>query len=327
MSLKTFFQTLNVFRECKRNRLPLRQCPSFLFLIMGLIIIAVILITYYIGINYIAVEMLILILGISTVVLLIVAHTITASFERVAQANRMKSEFVSIVSHQLRTPLSSLRWSLNLLQGKRLGELNEKQKEYLEVIKESNLRMIGLVNDLLNVNRIEEGRFSVKPELFSLEELVESVIQELTPLAKEKQVELKFTEKDHFSKVYADPQRTRMVVQNLIDNAIKYSKEETSQKWVKVSLVNEDGSIKFVVEDNGIGIPASMQKQVFGKFFRGRKLIKQKVEGTGLGLFIAKGIIEISGGEIDFKSREGKGSTFWFRLPIRKKIKEKKVNK
>ncbi len=325
MSLRTLFQTLNVSRECKQNHLPLRQCPSFLFLVMGVIIIAVILITYYIGIHYVAVEMLILILGISTITLLIVAHTITASFERVAQANRMKSEFVSIVSHQLRTPLSSLRWSLNLLQGKRIGELNKKQKEYLEVIKQSNLRMIELVNDLLNVNRIEEGRFSIKPKIFSLEELVESVIQELTPLAEEKEVELMFTKKDHFSKIHADPQRIRMVVQNLIDNAIKYSKEKAEHKWVKISLINENGSLKFEVKDNGIGIPASMQKQVFGKFFRGKRLTKQKVEGTGLGLFIAKGIIEISGGKINFESKEGKGSTFWFRLPTHKK--RTKLNK
>ncbi len=318
MTLKNILQQLNIFAESKRYKIPLWQCPSFLFVIMGAIIIGAMLTTYYIGIHYFTPEMLIVVLGTTTIVLLIVGHTIVASFERIAQANRMKSEFVSIVSHQLRTPLSSLRWSLDLLRGGRLGEVNKKQEEYLNIVNESNNRMIDLVNDLLNVNRIEEGRFEIKPEMFSIESLSEEVIEELRPIANKSGVVINLYKDKNIPSTYADPNRIRMVVENLIDNAIKYSKKDIKDKFINVGLKQEKDEIRFSVEDNGIGIPAILQKQVFGKFFRGDNLIKQKVEGTGLGLFIAKGIINLSGGEIGFKSTEGQGSTFWFTLPIKK---------
>ncbi len=323
MPLKSILQQLNVLAECKRSRIPLLQCPSFLFVIMGLIIIAAMLLTYYIGLNYVAPEMLIIILGIVTVVLLIVGHTIVTGFERIAQANRMKSEFVSIVSHQLRTPLSSLKWSLGLLLGKRLGELSKKQKEYLDIINESNNRMIGLVNDLLNVNRIEQRRLEIKPKTFSLDSLAEEVIGEIKPLAKEKGVTIELYKEKDLPLVHADPDRVRMVIQNLIDNAVKYSKKDDDNKLAEVSIKQDKDKVVFSIRDNGVGIPFSLQKQVFGKFFRGDDLVKQKVEGAGLGLFIAKGVINLSKGEIDFKSKEGRGSTFWFTLPIANKINKR----
>ncbi len=320
MGPKDILKQLNVFAECRRYGIPLRQCPSFLFVIMGLIIIVAMLLTYYIGVHYLAPEMLIIILGITTIVLLIVGHTIVASFERIAQANRMKSEFVSIVSHQLRTPLSSLKWSLDLLRGRRLGEINKKQEEYLDIVNESNNRMIDLVNDLLNVNRIEEGRFEIKPKTFSLESLAEEVIEELRPIANKSGVVINLYKDKNIPSIYADPNRIRMAVENLIDNAIKYSKKDIKDKFINVGLKQEKDEIRFSVEDNGIGIPTALQKQVFGKFFRGDNLIKQRVEGTGLGLFIARGIIKLSGGEMDFKSKEGRGSHFWFTLPIANKL-------
>lgn len=313
------FKELNFFAECKRYNIPLRYCPSFLFVIMGLIIIVAMLLTYYIGVHYLSPEILIMILGITTTVLLIVGHTIVASFERIAQVNRMKSEFVSIVSHQLRTPLSSLKWSLDLLRGKRLGELNKKQKEHFDIINDSNNRMIDLINDLLNVNRIEQGKLEMRPEVFSINSLTEAIIEELQTLAKKDGITINFHKEKNLPLIYSDSSRIRMVIENLIDNAIKYSNKDNKEKWVNISVKQEKDKIKFSVKDNGKGIPQDLQKQVFNKFFRGDSLIKQKIEGTGLGLFVAKGIIKLSGGEIGFKSKENKGSTFWFTLPVAKK--------
>jgi len=276
--------------------------------------------TYWIGIQFIDPELIIVIVSVVTIVLLIIGHSLVNSFTRVAEANRMKSEFVSIVSHQLRTPLSALKWSLDLLRSKRLGEINEKQKEYLDIVNDSGDKMIRLVNDLLNVSRIEQGRFTIQPKSFAIDEMVSEIIREFEAIASANNVRLSLVKDRDLPSVFADPDKIRMVVQNLIDNAIKYSKKGGGLVIITAEGDKEkDKKIKLSVKDDGTGIPLFMQKHVFGKFFRGENLIKQKVEGTGLGLFIAKGIVKISNGEIGFKSEEGKGSIFWFTLPIAKK--------
>lgn len=321
MKIKTILKKLDFMAECRKYGLGFWQCPNSLFLVMGIIIILAMTLTYFIGINLVEPEVVIVMVCGVTVVLLVIGHSLVNSFARVAEANRMKSEFVSIVSHQLRTPLSALKWSLDLLRGNRLGEINAKQKEYLDIINDSGIKMIRLVNDLLNVNRIEEGRFIIQPKLFSLNEQIEGVVRELKLMAESQHVELIFKNQKNYD-VYADQDKIRMVVQNLIDNAIKYSKKEGGKVEIIIDQEKDkDKMIKVSVKDNGVGISALVQKQVFGKFFRGDNLIKQKVEGTGLGLFIARGIIKISGGDMDFESTEGIGSHFWFTLPFPDKSK------
>lgn len=320
MSLKTIFRKLDFLGECRKSGLGFWQCPNTLFLTMGAIIIVAMILTYWIGIRFIEPELIIVVVSIVTIILLIIGHSLVNSFARIAEANRMKSEFVSIVSHQLRTPLSALKWSLDLLRGKRIGDINEKQREYLDIINDSGIKMIKLVNDLLNVNRIEQQRLDMKPQPFSIESLIEGVVKELNILAKAHNVEVNFKNRKNLAEVYADPDRIQMVIQNLVDNAIKYSKKQGG--LVEIIAERDETNknmIKISVKDNGMGIPKFLQKQVFGKFFRGDSLIKQRVEGTGLGLFIAKGIVSLSAGKIDFESQEGKGSTFWFTLPLFKK--------
>jgi len=303
--------------ECRKYGLGFWQCPNSLFLVMGIIIIVAMVATYFIGIRLVDPEVVIGIVSIVTIILLTIGHSLVNSFARIAEANRMKSEFVSIVSHQLRTPLSALKWSLDLLRSKRLGEINDKQKEYLDIINESGNKMIKLVNDLLNVTRIEQGRVVMQIKSFSAEDLIEEIVKELKDFAEATNVEIKFKNNKKLPDVYADPDKIRMVVQNLIDNAIKYSKKGGG--WVEISTEKNEKMIKITVKDNGLGIPELLQKEVFGKFFRGDNLVKQKVEGTGLGLFIARGFVKMMHGEIDFDSKEDKGSTFWFTIPIAKK--------
>jgi len=319
MSLKSVLKKLDITAECRKYGLGFWQCPNSLFLIMGIIIIVAMTLTYWVGIHFVEPELVIAIVSIVTIILLIIGHSLVGSFARIAEANRMKSEFVSIVSHQLRTPLSALKWSLDLLRGKRIGDINEKQKEYLDIVNDSTIKMVKLVNDLLNVNRIEQGRLAVQAKPFSLGDLIENIVRELGILAGAHNVKLSLKSEKNLPQVYADPDRIRMVVQNLIDNAIKYSKKKGGLVEIIITQdENNKNMIKIKVKDNGLGIPRVLQKQVFGKFFRGESLVKQKVEGTGLGLFIAKGIVNFSGGKIDFESQENKGSTFWFTLPIAK---------
>lgn len=320
MFFKTVIKKLDITAECRKYGLNFWQCPNSLFLVMGIIIIGAMIATYFIGVLFVEPEMIIAIVSAVTVILLVIGHSLVVSFARIAEANQMKSEFVSIVSHQLRTPLSSLKWSLGLLRGKRIGSLGKKQKEYVDIIVDSNNKMIKLVNDLLSVSRIEQRRLEVEPQKISIEVLIENVVRELGFLAESRNVRVVFKNNKNLPKVYVDPDKIQMVIQNLVDNAVKYSKKDDG--LVEISAeINEKNkkTIKVSIKDNGVGIPKFLQKQIFGKFFRADGLIKQKVEGAGLGLFIAKGIVKISNGKIDFESKEGQGSTFWFTLPIAKK--------
>lgn len=319
MFLKKFIKKFDITAECKKYGLGFWQCPNSLFLIMGGVIITAMIITYLVSINFLEPELVIAIVSGVTILLLIIGHALVDSFSRVAEANRMKSEFVSIVSHQLRTPLSALKWSLELLRGKRLGEFNKKQGEYLDISYDSSVRMTGLVNDLLNVNRIEQGRMALQAKAFSIEELIQDVLKGLVVLGQAHNVQVFFKDNKNLPNVYADPEKIEMVIQNLIDNAIKYSKKQGGEVIITAGKDTQNPKmIKVAVKDDGIGIPTMIQKNIFSKFFRGDNLVKQKVEGTGLGLFIAKGIIKITKGKIDFNSQEGKGTTFWFTIPIAK---------
>ena len=328
MNFKGILSQLNIVAQCRKYGLSLWQCPQFLFLIMGLVITISTLTAYAIGTRYIEdPRMVALIVLLATAILFIIAVIITNSFERLAEANRMKSEFVSIVSHQLRSPLSNLRWALELLMSGKIGKIEEKQLEYFTILKENSNRMKELIEDLLIVSRIETAKLLIKKMEFSLEDLVKELIKELTPFALASNVEIKFLNKEDLPKVFADPSQIRLVIENLLDNAIRYIKgrgvveikieSQARQKFLTKNLGGQEKNIYFKIRDNGVGIPKEEQKYIFQKFFRSGNILRYQTQGSGLGLYISKAIIEKSGGKIGFKSQEGIGSTFWFTLSIK----------
>jgi len=281
---------------------------------MGLVITISTLTAYAIGTRYIEdPRMVALIVLLTTAILFIIAVIITNSFERLAEANRMKSEFVSIVSHQLRSPLSNLRWALELLMSGKLGKIEEKQTEYFKIIKENSNRMTELIKDLLIVSRIETAKLLIKKMEFSLEDLVKELIKEFTPFARASNVEIKFRAKENLPKIFADQSQIRLVIENFLDNAIRYIK---GIGVVEIKIESQEKNIYFEIKDTGVGIPKEEQKYIFQKFFRSENVLRYQTQGSGLGLYISKAIIEKSEGEIGFKSQEGIGSTFWFTLPL-----------
>ena len=314
MNFKGIWAQLNIVAQCRKYGLSVWQCPQFLFLIMGLVITISTLTAYAIGTRYIEEpRMVALIVLLTTAILFIIAVIITDSFERLAEANRMKSEFVSIVSHQLRSPLSNLRWALELLMSGKIGKIEEKQLEYFTILKENSNRMKELIEDLLIVSRIETAKLLIKKMEFSLEDLVKELIKELTPFALASNVEIKFLNKEDLPKVFADPSQIRLVIENLLDNAIRYIK---GIGVVEIKIESQEKNIYFEIKDNGVGIPKEEQKYIFQKFFRSENALRYQTQGSGLGLYISKAIIEKSEGKIGFKSQKGIGSTFWFTLPL-----------
>jgi signal transduction histidine kinase len=312
MSLKEITAQLNIFAQCRKYGVPFWQCPQFLFLVMGLIIMGSTLGAYAIGNHYVQdPQMVALIVLFVTAVLFIIAATISRSFERLAEASRMKSEFVSIVTHQLRSPLTNLKWGIDFLTSE--VESSEKQKDYLKILKENTTRMGELIDNLLIVSRMDQGRFPTKKTETSLEDLTRELIEGSQSYALASHVKVDFKSQKKLPKILIDPAQMKIVIENLLNNSIRYTKNKGK---VEVRLQKKDNDLFFEVKDNGAGIPKEDQKYIFQKFFRASNASRYQPQGTGLGLFITKSIIENFGGEISFKSEEGKGSTFWFTLPI-----------
>lgn len=243
--------------------------------------------------------------------------------EKLEALDKAKSEFLSTASHQLRTPLSTMRWSFETLLEEDLGKLTKEQKEHLQETYEANQRLIRIVNDLLNVSRIEMGRVKQEPKLLKIETVIEKVIAEQAQPAKEQKVTLSFKKpKASLPEIFVDKEHLRAVLENLISNAIRYNKPK-GRVDVEVSLERPKALVK--IADTGLGIPKAQQKRVFTKFFRGENVTRKEKGGTGLGLHIAKSYIETWGGKMWFESEEDKGSTFFFTVPIAKD--ETKKNK
>lgn len=227
---------------------------------------------------------------------------------------KLKTEFVSIAAHQLRTPLSAIKWSLKMLLDGDMGVLSHDQKDLVEKSFRSNERMIFLINDLLNVTRIEEGKYVHEQKLADIVEILTETAETAKDEAAQKGFTLEFTiPKEKPPLILIDIEGMRLVLQNLTENAIRYTPPGGT---VTISLAHTDKDIVVSVHDTGVGIPQEDQSRIFTKFFRGDNVVRMETEGTGLGLFIAKNIVEAHGGKIWFDSAPGKGSTFSFSLPI-----------
>lgn len=253
-----------------------------------------------------------IIAGKTSIGTLVSLHDITR--EKMIEA--MKSEFVSIAAHQLRTPLSGIKWTLKMLIDGDLGKISKDQKEILEKTYVSNERMISLVNDLLNVTRIEEGRYIHKPEMVNILDIVEPLVESYKAEAERKGIKLNLeTTKKRNLNVAADIEKITLVAQNLLENALKYTPKGGKIIFFVKHKVKAN-KIEVSVKDSGVGVPKDQQARLFTKFFRAANVMRMETEGSGLGLFICKNIIESHGGEIWFDSEENKGSTFYFTLPI-----------
>ena len=228
-------------------------------------------------------------------------------------ASRHKSQFLANMSHELRTPLNAILGYTELIQDRIYGEVPGKMEEVLERIQKSGQHLLGLINDVLDLSKIEAGQLTLSLTDYSMKDVVHSVLTAAEPLAAEKKLALKVAMASDLPPGKGDERRITQVLLNLVGNAIKFTEEGEVRVEAKVS----DGAFTVSVADTGPGIAAADQPRVFEEFQQVDSSSTRKKGGTGLGLSIAKRIIEMHGGRIGVDSTPGKGSTFWFMVPVR----------
>jgi len=232
--------------------------------------------------------------------------------DKLKALDETKDEFISMASHQLRTPLTSVKGYISMVLEGDAGPLNEQQEKLLTQAFISSQRMVYLIADLLNVSRLRTGKFVIERTQVSLPDIVSGELDQLHEVAKAKGLELVFDPPKDFPTISLDETKIRQVIMNFIDNAMYYT---MAGGKIKLELEAKRSSVEFRVVDNGVGVPKEEQHHMFTKFYRANNARRMRPDGTGLGLFMAKKVIIAQGGAIVFKSVEGKGSTFGFTFP------------
>jgi len=238
-----------------------------------------------------------------------------ASNAQLQRLDEAKDEFISMASHQLRTPLTSIKGYISMLMDGDIGPVSKDQKHLLEETFMSSERMVRLISDFLNVSRLQTGKFVIEKHPVNLAVVVDHEVSALVPNAATRGLKFSYKMPKNIPMMSLDESKIQQVIMNFCDNAIYYSKEGST---IKVSLSLTKRHVELTVKDTGIGVPLEEQEQLFNKFFRATNARKQRPDGTGVGLFLAKKVIDAHHGQIIFESKPGKGSTFGFRLPLDK---------
>lgn len=309
-----FLDGLNFVARCKKYGLGLWQCPNFLFLMMGLITVAAMVGTFFVSSRFASEGVTIMSVTFEVIFIMIIGSSVIRGVEKVAEANIMKTEFISIISHQLCSPLSAIKWNMEVIETERDPKecLPEKQNIFFQNIKKSNEQMLKMVTDLLDVARIDQGKAIFEEKKLDLADLVKESVIGFQSAAEEKNITIETQIEPESQIIRADERKMRVALDNLIGNAVKYSKEGGK---VEVKLKEKDGKIIFSVQDWGVGIPRYQHNKIFEKFFRSKNESRYRTDGVGIGLYLVKAILKHCGGKVWFESEAGEGSTFYFSLP------------
>jgi len=238
-----------------------------------------------------------------------------SSNRKLKSLDASKDEFISMASHQLRTPLTSVKGYISMVLDGDMGDITPQQRKVLEEAYASSQRMVYLIGDFLNVSRLQTGKFELEISPAKLAFIIEQEIEQLRATAAARGIKLAYAAPDNFPDMDVDENKIRQVMMNFIDNAIYYSPSDTT---ITVQLMKYAHHISFKVIDQGIGVPKSEQPRLFTKFYRASNAKQQRPDGTGIGLYMAKKVIVAHGGEVVFDTKENEGSTFGFRLPLPK---------
>jgi len=233
--------------------------------------------------------------------------------KQVVEANRLKSEFLSNMSHELRTPLNSILALSRVMKMQAINKLTSEEAKYLEVIERNGKQLLALINDILDLSKIEAGKVEVSPETFSIKQDIEEIAESMIPMIAEKDVDLKIDIQEDLPDIETDQEKTSKIITNLLSNAVKF----TNEGMVTVKAFSDGSFITIEVEDTGIGISETELPFIFDEFRQVDGTSSRQFEGTGLGLAICKRTAQMLGGSISVKSTEGKGSIFTVELPLK----------
>jgi signal transduction histidine kinase len=295
--------------------MPWWRSPDFFLLLSGFINIVVMLLSYWWlsnraedpreAVPFVAFE---------AILIMVIGNVVIESTRRVLHSNQMKKEFTDIVSHHLKSPLSSIKWHMEMLLRNGVDNLTSEQKMYLQVVVEADRKMIGLVNDLLNMSNIEKGKSEYFFEEVNIVEIIEEAISSFSLFINSKNIKVFLKKgKNKSILVRADRVRLRVLVDNLLNNAVRYTPEGGN---VEINVSKKGKEAVFRIKDSGIGIKNKDQAFVFEKFYRAKEAKRVDAQGTGLGLYIARALVEGMRGRIWFHSTSGQGTTFYFTLPL-----------
>jgi two-component system phosphate regulon sensor histidine kinase PhoR len=253
-----------------------------------------------------------IVFGIAIVLLLAIIFYFQTQNRREQLLEQSKDEFVSLASHQLRAPLTSIHLFVEMMLDEQVGKLTDKQREYLTNVSTSTSRLTDLVTEFLNISALELGQLNVKTQFLNLEDIVENSIKQFLPAVVGKNLTISFNKPD-LPKVAIDPNLYAQIVNNLISNAINYS---SRNDHIDVYLHKEQSGFQLDVKDNGIGITADAKDKVFERFYRADNAKRETSNGTGLGLYLVKLIVDMCNGKTWYESTEGHGSTFHVIIPL-----------
>lgn len=256
----------------------------------------------------------------STKMLIKKDRDLVAANQKLIHIDELKSDFVTTVAHQLRTPLSGTKWILSMLSKGEFGPITEEERQYVLKAYDSNNRMIILVNELLDIDRLENDKIQYvfgETDLFAI---TDDVVVELSPSVGMRGITIKIEGRENPFKIVADGQKIRSVIQNLLDNATKYIPNAGE---ISIKIEKDEKQAKFTIKDSGIGIPSRAHEKIFTLFYRAPNATQTETDGSGAGLYLSKKIIKKHGGDMWFESEEGKGTTFYFTIPFGLKANSK----
>ncbi|GBD34072.1 Sensor histidine kinase ResE [bacterium HR34] len=299
---------------CDHCGLKFWQCPNIVFGIIGIITLISLLTVYNFAINVLPPDIVIIIMSGLSIFLLVISFVVSKSLEYFARAYKLKSEFINILSHQIKSPLSNIQWACEIIESGKIGSVSEKQRGYIDEIKESIVRLKKFIDNVILISKTESlvKNKALNLELLSLKDLIQDVLREFQSLAERQKVSVVFDANQDDVKIKTDTFLLKEVLKSVLENAIIYSNENGK---VIVRFYQNLGNVFVEIKDNGIGIPEDEKKYIFEEFFRGSIAKTKFVGGSGLGLPLAKNVMKALRGDISFKSKEGKGSTFFIKIP------------